>query len=236
MVEIYTIKIDELIKKETYNQLLSCVSEEKRERIKRFHFIEDAKRTLYGELLVRYLACSKLDATNKGLKIYQNEFGKPFLYGYPNFHFNISHSGVWVVCAISEKIVGVDVELMKPIDFDIAERFFSDIEYQNLSNQRKEIQLEYFYDLWTLKESYIKCMGKGLSIALNSFHLVIDDQTQTVNVIPNQTPPVFLSRTTIDNRYKLSICSEDEVRTSFLTVNKIDINNIKEKILYGNQR
>ena len=208
MVEIYATRIDEPISSGTYNQLLSCVPGDKQDRVKRFHFIEDAKRTLYGELIVRYIACNKFKVSNSKLIIRQNEFGKPFLCDYPNYHFNVSHSGVWVVCATSKTTVGIDVEFIKPIDFSIAERFFSEIEYQNLVKLKNELQVEYFYDLWTLKESYIKYKGKGLSIALNSFN--IDINNQTVNIAPVSTPPVYLSRIIFDKKYKLSVCSEEE--------------------------
>jgi len=230
MVDIYVIRIDEPIEDEAYNQLLLCVSKSKRERIKRFHFIEDAKRTLYGELIVRYLACNILKVPNNKIIINQNEFGKPFLYGYPNFYFNISHSGAWVVCAISKKAVGVDVEVIKPIDLSIAERFFSEIEKQNLLKLEDKSQVEFFYDLWTLKESYIKCRGKGLSIALNSFSIVINNQT--VQIMPVSMPLVYLSRIILDNEYKLSVCSEDKIQSSKVKI--INIKNIKENLLYGN--
>jgi 4'-phosphopantetheinyl transferase len=119
MVEIYAVRIDELVGQDVYQKLLSYVSEEEREQIKQFHFIKDAKRTLYAELLVRCLACERLKLVNRELVIACNEFGKTFLQGYPDFHFNISHSGNWAVCVISAKEVGVDIEKIKPIDFDI---------------------------------------------------------------------------------------------------------------------
>ena len=52
-----------------------------------------------------------------------NEYGKPFI-NYPtNLHLSISHSGNWITCIVDDNPVGIDVEEIKQIDFNIAERF-----------------------------------------------------------------------------------------------------------------
>ena len=168
--------------------------------------MDDSKRTLYGDLLVRYLACNKLKIHNNELVFCYNEFGKPFLKNYSDFHFNISHSGVWVVCEISKKKVGIDIEQMKWIDLDIAKRFLSESEYKMLMSQPEYARTEYFYNLWTLKESYIKCVGKGLPIPLNHFSISFDDHL--ISIVPTTSPAMYFSQIFLDNEYKLSVCSE----------------------------
>ena len=228
MVEIYAIRIDEPIEEETFNQFLSCVSEEKRERIKRFHFVENAKRTLYGDLMVRSLICGKLKLHNDKLTFCCNEYGKPFLEGYPDFHYNISHSGDWVVCAISEKEIGIVIEKIKSVDFDIAKRFFSDVEYKLLMSQPEDLKTNYFYDIWTLKESYIKYKGKGLSIPLNSFSIISKD---TTNILSENIQSVYFLRVLLDQKYKF--CAECNIPDSIPQANVINIKKIKEILLYG---
>ncbi|SHJ86932.1 4'-phosphopantetheinyl transferase [Clostridium cavendishii DSM 21758] len=207
MIEIYAIRIDESIDEEMYEKLLLLVSKDKCERIRRFRFIEDSKRTLFADILVRYLACQKTNCNNKNLIFIYNKFGKSFLKNPPNFYFNISHSENWVVCAISNKEVGIDIEKIKPIDLDIAKRFFSKIEYEDLMSKQLEKQISYFYDLWTLKESYIKYKGKGLSIPLNSFSLNVNENDIFITS-EDQIRPNF-KQFKIDKEYKLSICGED---------------------------
>ena len=207
MIEIYTLNIKELIAKVDYQNLLSFVSKDKKERISKFRFIEDAKRTLYGDILARYLACKKLNICNEQLNFQNNKFGKPYLKNYPDFHFNISHSGDWVVCATSNKEVGIDVEQIKPIDLDIAKRFFSNSEYQDLIVKEENIQTTYFYDIWTLKESYIKYIGKGLSMSLDSFSIVREEDKIRIQLKECITPN--LMQYPIDTGYKLSICGEE---------------------------
>jgi 4'-phosphopantetheinyl transferase len=227
MVEIYAIRIDEPIEDEIYSQILSCISEDKHERMEKLRFKEDAKRMLYGDLLARYLACTKLNIHNNRIIFTSNEFGKPFLQGYSEFNFNISHSGDWVVCAIDNSEVGVDIEQVKWIDINIAKRFFSETEYQNLLSQQQELRLEYFYDLWTLKESYIKYIGKGLTIPLNSFSICIKKQC----IISHEGSLILnFSRIKLDRKYKLSICSKENLLDKRVKI--IRINDIKEIILH----
>ncbi len=169
MVELYIIDINDLVSKEQYMKWLNKISDELRKRILRFRFLEDAKRTLYGEIIVRYLACQKLHIKNEDIKIERNLYGKPFLKGYPVFSYNISHAGKWIICIIANYEVGVDIEPVKFINLDIAKRFFTKNEYEMILMESIDNQQQLFYQIWTAKESYIKYIGRGLSIPLNSF-------------------------------------------------------------------
>lgn len=175
MLETYILKIDKDLSMDDFKKLLGFVSEEKKERILRFHRFEDAQRTLLGDAMARYAICKRFAINNKDLVFGSNDFGKPVLLSPSGIHFNISHSGNWIVCAIDTSPVGIDVETIKAIDLRIAERFFQKSEYSILINQPKEIIQSYFYKIWTLKESYIKFIGKGLFIALDSFSIEIED-------------------------------------------------------------
>lgn len=170
-LDTYILKINNQIEDDKIKKLFCYISEEKKQRILRFHRFEDAQRTLLGDILARYAICIRTGVQNKDLLFDTNEFGKPILISPNGIHFNISHSGDYVVCVTDEKAVGIDIEVIKPIDFNIAERFFSEDEYLSLINQPKELQTRYFYMIWTLKESYIKAEGKGLNIPLDSFEI-----------------------------------------------------------------
>ena len=172
MLELYAISIHQPIQNDQYHQMLSFISESQRQRIDRFRFEADKKRTLYGNVLSRYFIGKILDLPGKSIEFECNSFGKPFIKGYLSVHFNISHSGEWVVCAISNCQVGVDIEEIKSIEMKIAKRFFTKGEYETIVSTREEERIKVFYRIWTMKESYIKYMGKGLSIQLDSFETV----------------------------------------------------------------
>ncbi len=124
MLETYILKIDKALSRDDFERLLRFVSDEKKERILRFQRFEDAQRSPLGDILARYAICKRLGIKNKDLVFYSNKYGKPILFAPRGIHFNISHSGSWVVCTIDDNPVGIDVETIKPIDFNIAERFF----------------------------------------------------------------------------------------------------------------
>jgi 4'-phosphopantetheinyl transferase len=97
------------------------------------------------------------------------------------------------------------VEQIKPIDFAIAKRFFSSTEYDDLMEKEEHERLNYFYDLWTLKESYIKARGKGLSIPLDSFS--IRKHNTTITVTSNRDESWYFIQYPIGPEYKFSVCA-----------------------------
>lgn len=208
MLDTYFLKIDRDIGKDDFDKLLCCVSDEKKERISRFHLFEDAQRTLLGDVLARYAICNRLGIRNKDLVLGTNDYGKPVLHKPNGIHFNISHSGNWVVCAVNNSTVGIDVEIVKPIDLNIADRFFSKDEYISFTNQPEKTKLMYFYMIWTLKESYIKMEGKGLSIPLNSFTIGIKGKDISVTV-GNEIQEFYFSQYFLDSDTVYAVCTQN---------------------------
>ena len=72
--------------------------------------------------------------------------------------------------AFSDKEVGIDVEKVKGDRRKIAKRFFTTSEISDMELLGNETeQVHYFYQLWTLKESYMKAIGRGMTMSLKSF-------------------------------------------------------------------
>ena len=105
----------------------------------------------------------------------KNYYGKPTISNASltiPLHFNISHTDKLVVLAVTvDQEIGVDVEylLRSGKTLEIASSFFSPSEVQQLLTLPPEKQKDRFFDLWTLKEAYIKACGMGLSISLDHF-------------------------------------------------------------------
>ncbi|WP_265444375.1 4'-phosphopantetheinyl transferase family protein [Acetivibrio straminisolvens] len=206
MVELFGIKLANSIERDLYEKALNFLPNETKDKIKRFRRYEDSLMSLTAELLKRAIVCLKLGINNESVKFNRSAYGKPYLEGHEDFHFNLSHSGSWVVCAVSSKPVGIDVEKIKEIDLDIAKRFFSKEEVSDLFSKNGDEKIEYFFELWTLKESYIKADGRGLSLPLNSFSFRIEND----NIIftSNDEPRhFFFKKYDIDKEYKFAVCS-----------------------------
>lgn len=97
--------------------------------------------------------------TPEDIRFYTGENGKP-LCRLP-LHFNCSHSGAYVVCAVSEREVGVDLERVRPVH----ERLLRTLTAEEkiwLSTRPEGDRDRAFFQLWTMKESWIKCHGGTL--------------------------------------------------------------------------
>jgi 4'-phosphopantetheinyl transferase len=211
VVIIYKLLVDRDLSQNEVSKLVSYVDFDRRERIKQFQFYESAQKCLLGDILARISICKKLNARNDSLVFGANYYGKPILLEPPGIHFNISHSGNWVVCAVANSPLGIDVENIRPVDLEVAKRFFTEEEYHFISSQEDIDKLRCFYTLWTLKESYVKYVGKGLSIAFDSFS-VIPKNPNNINIkISEDFKPLFINQK-LDCNHVLSLCFSKKVQ------------------------
>ena len=161
----------------------------------------------------------KFNINNNYTIIEKNQYGKPYLKCYPNFNFNISHSGDFVVCAIDDKPIGIDIEKIKNIEYkEIVKSFFSVNEFNYITKEQLNIQLSKFYEIWTLKESYIKCCGKGLSIPLKSFSIDIDRYQNIKVIINNEYKEYTFKKFDIEEGYKIAVCSLNKEIPNNITI------------------
>lgn len=86
--------------------------------------------------------------------------GKPYFKNYP-YYFNLSHSGDYVACALSEREVGIDLQEHRGAALErVAQRYFSPEEVLALMQAQDRETL--FFRLWARKEAYGKLIGKGI--------------------------------------------------------------------------
>ena len=87
--------------------------------------------------------------------------GKPFFPGCPHIRFSLSHSGLYVLCAIGGETVGVDIEAVRPRNPTLPRRVLTDTEFGWYEDNGADWSA--FYTLWTRKESYCKRQGRGVA-------------------------------------------------------------------------
>lgn len=90
------------------------------------------------------------------------EHGKPFFTLQPKLHYNISHSGEYVVCVLAGQEVGIDIQVHRPASFErTLKRMVSEEERERILAM-PDMEQEFFRQ-WVLREAYIKWTGEGLS-------------------------------------------------------------------------
>ena len=137
------------------------------------------------------------------------EQGKPFLSDFSEIHFNISHAGDYAVCAVSDRPVGCDIERIKPYRTQLSERVLSHEEKLLLSEQKEESGMEtVFFRFWTLKESFLKALGCGISVPLPSVSFDLTGETPVVSQTITGDDYFFHEYEDLPG-YRCSLCKKD---------------------------
>jgi 4'-phosphopantetheinyl transferase len=156
---------------------LSLLNPEERAQQARFHFARDRHRYLLTRALVRTTLSNYGQVSPADWRFVTNAHGRPELVDEQQLaqplRFNVSHTRGLIVLAVSAgQQVGVDTENVdvREAPIDIAHRFFAPEEVAALMALPASDRPERFFHYWTLKESYIKARGMGLSLPLDRFH------------------------------------------------------------------
>lgn len=169
IVDTYCVNVDTSeIDVDRYGAILSA---EERGRAGQFCFERDRRRYVARRGILREFIELYLDCDPAGVAFVHNAYGKPAV-AQGDLRFNLSHShgmALYAFCRGAD--VGCDIERRDPkfAAEQIPERFFSPDEVRALRSLPLNEQTEAFFNCWTRKEAYIKAVGRGLSIALDSF-------------------------------------------------------------------
>jgi 4'-phosphopantetheinyl transferase len=143
-----------------------------REEIVRARGISDeARRIAYvrSRALLRRVLARRLQIGPAAVTIEITAAGKPRLGGGHPVGFSLSHSGDWLVVAVSEGEVGVDIETRLPrMDpLSMARRFFSAEDFRALESRPGDERAGGFRRQWVAKEAAVKAAGVGLADTLD---------------------------------------------------------------------
>jgi 4'-phosphopantetheinyl transferase len=156
---------------------LKILDEQERRRTARFYFAPDQVRYSVCHANMRRILGSYLRRPPESLVYRDAEGGKPELVltaTEPPLRFNLSHSKSIALLAVGlDSEVGVDVEDIRPIERDVATRFFSHAEIASMAALDGEAWFDAFYRCWTRKEAILKVEGMGLRIPLDSFDVSV---------------------------------------------------------------
>lgn len=148
----------------TYEALLSA-DEARRQR----EFLVDAARRQYvvTRALVRTALSHHAPVAPADWRFEASPGGRPEISPPSELRFNASHCDGLIVCAVTRRLeVGVDAEARSrgPAILRLGPRVFSEAERGGLSRLPPDARADRALSLWTLKESYAKARGMGLSL------------------------------------------------------------------------
>ncbi|PFD48722.1 4-phosphopantetheinyl transferase [Bacillus cereus] len=182
----------------------------------KFQRLSDRYRCLIGKIMIRSTISKQLGLSFNELNFAYNDFGKPYLKNDQNVHFNLSHSGDFVVACIDKSKVGIDIEKIDNIPIDDITNIF----YQNEINYIKNndgntTNLERFFRIWTLKESFLKYLGKGLSFGLKAIMFNIAESGAWHKIDYKVLKKIghekcHFNQMNLTNDYIVSVCREYE--------------------------
>ncbi|HET9484221.1 MAG TPA: 4'-phosphopantetheinyl transferase superfamily protein [Xanthomonadales bacterium] len=192
-VDLWLAFYDEIVDPALLAELRRLMTPEEREQEDRYRFADDRKRYRVTRALVRTALSLRAAVEPEDWVFVTNDYGCPRVADVhgaaAQLSFNVSHTRGLVALAVTqERALGVDVENVaaREVSTGIADRFFAPVEVDGLAAVAPQRRQERFFEYWTMKESYIKARGMGLSIPLDKFsfrfpgddavHLAIDPE------------------------------------------------------------
>jgi 4'-phosphopantetheinyl transferase len=202
---LYSKYFDLPLSQNVFHEYIKNFPADIKEKITRYRRWEDAHACMYGKLLLKKaLVDFKLNCKLEDLKYSRNQ--RPY-FDRSDFDFNISHSGNFIVCIVSNEMrLGIDVEEKKNIEIDDFESHFHKDEWDKIINSADVISS--FYKYWTRKEALVKADGAGLSDSLKN----IDLSKSSQQVIFNERT-WLLREVVLAPGYKCSIASSQPIKT-----------------------
>lgn len=194
-------------------------------------------RALVRTTLSRYTDC-KVDPRSFEFK--KNKFGKPEILWRSDgsrmewpLHFNISHTSSLIACGITmDTPIGIDIEEKKRKTakniLSLARRYFTPSEVDYLARiSNPDTQQKEFIKLWTLKEAYVKALGRGFSGApFNKFSIILSEngriQISVASKVSKDSDSSCdclsenwqFALAELNNSHYMAVCIEDDSRSS----------------------
>ena len=162
-LEIYLLDIEQI------NEHSMAVLEEYRKRRQipwqQYLHEEDWQRYLLSHTIVELIGRYK-GYWGANIEIRKNSFGKPYVYG-ASTYYNISHSGRYIVFAYDKNQIGIDLEKISSWAPEVMQSCYTQGEIAYVSSADGEVRDRRFIEVWTRKESYLKCLGTGICEEMN---------------------------------------------------------------------
>ncbi len=190
--------------KEQFNNAYVLMSDERKSKIDALSSDKDKRLSLGAGVLFE-----------EGLKEFgiadsslcYGEHKKPYLKGNSSLFFSLSHSGKYCACAFYDKEIGIDIQKIKKVSDGTIKRVSAEREHAFLSCLDEDKKLQEFTRLWTIKESYMKYLGTGLTLAPKKIEIAFGEEIKLFH--EGKKADVIFEEQSIDG-YKLTVCYKRE--------------------------
>lgn len=180
-VHIWSTFTDEVLDASLLQTYESLLSQHEWSQNQILRIPAERHRHLVTRALVRTVLSRYIDRPPAAWRFTSNAYGRPAIANalpWP-LNFNLTHTSGLIVMAVTRgpRAIGIDAECLRPQQsiIELSNHFFTPAETAALYTHPPSKQDEFFLSLWTLKESYIKARGMGLSHSLNNFGFDLTD-------------------------------------------------------------
>lgn len=227
MIHTYYIEVTQFEDKTLFQEKLRLLSRYRQQKTAQLKLEKDKCRSLGAGLVLDYaLRNYRQGLRERDMEYEFGEWGKPSFHDYPEIHFSLSHSGEYAVCSIGESPVGNDIERIRQGRLKVADRFFTvqELEFLYGGQDRDEKNLacdddgrgyqrgnveettQRMFRIWTMKESFLKVTGRGMTLPLNGFSVLVEEG-QKIRVEQDLDSTVYRMKEYQDiPGYRVAVC------------------------------
>ncbi|MDB5228829.1 MAG: 4-phosphopantetheinyl transferase [Bacteroidota bacterium] len=183
--------------------------------IRSYKYWESAQASLLGKIILLH-GLKELRFADSLDDLRQQAKERPFIND--KIDFNISHSGEYVIVAISGHArVGIDIEMHREIDVSLFRKYFDEDEWKEIKTSSNAAKT--FFKLWAIKESAIKCDGRGVEVLsktkvvrpLPAASRQTPQSGQTTSRVICDSKEFYFRILDIEENYSCAVCSNKDL-------------------------
>lgn len=224
-LKIYIADVKPLCNEALFNCVYEDMPDYRKRKVDRVKMPASKRESLGAGLLFKY-ALSDINQECLLDNIKEGKNGKPEFDTDASVFFNLSHSNEMVMCVLSSKPVGCDIQSTARGDVKIAKRCFSDEEknyiYENPADEKQ--MRDRFFRIWAMKEAYTKLSGEGIQKEFRTFNVLdCDGFFVEGDIIADKEVDSIaeMEKCEMASDYKMAVCSRYEFEN--IPFEKVDI-------------
>ncbi len=206
---LFYLQVEELLSDPLFTSFFQQIPPSFQAEIIQYKNKKSAQASLLGKIVLQYaLNTLSLSYTLHDVKIGEKE--RPYLDG--SIDFNISHSSSIILLGICQRMrIGVDIEKHREINVDLFKKYFSEAEWNAIG--KAEHPASVFFDIWTMKESAIKCDGRGVEILSQTY--VEDFHSNKIRCAENY---YYYQPISITEKFSACICTPEKLNVEIRAI------------------